>query len=75
MSEKKQFTRSNGKVKQLGCPYEDDSEVIELTAEQFARSRNCQCSYCWANRPTYGWAEIVRWTDEEANDWRYPEDE
>lgn len=66
MSELKQFTRSNGKVKQLGCPYEDDSEVIELTATQYARSRPCRCMYCWTNRPTYRWVETIEWvTDDE----------
>lgn len=47
LSETRQFTISNGKVKILGCPYEGDAEVVELTATEYMRQRHCQCMYCW----------------------------
>ena len=57
----KKFTRSNGKVRQLGCPYGSDLEVIELTATEYGWARRCQCSYCWANTTRYRWVEQAVW--------------
>ena len=68
MSDLKQFTRSkNGKIRQLGCPYEGLGPVVELTATEYVQGDRCLCSYCWANAPLWRWAQCVEWEDNDAS--------
>lgn len=58
----RQFTISNGKVKELGCPYEGDAEVVELTATEYMRQRHCLCQYCWSkSRTDYDVVQVAAW--------------
>lgn len=65
MGNLKQFIRSEtGKVRELGCPYEGDSPVVELEAIEYVRSDRCLCSYCWGNRTEWRYVESAEWIDD-----------